>query len=284
MSSHFPVRIPSAAGKPVLLDLHYPETQSPPPVAIFFHGFKGFKDWGFWRQAADTFAAAGIAFLRCNFSHNGTTAEHPEDFADLEAFGQNNFTKELLDIQAVLDWLHRPDTQARYPMALQRLALIGHSRGGGVAIVAAREDTRIARVITWASVSRLDFLWRGKPDLIAEWREKGVIYIANARTGQNMPLYFQLYEDFERNAVRYDLQADLRDFRKPMLILHGSADSSVPSEAAHQLQTWNPAASLHCIAGADHVFGGRHPWPETQLPDAAKELVSVSLADLLPPG
>ena len=124
----------------------------PVPVAVFFHGFKGFKDWGYWRLAAEAFAASGIAFLRCNFSHNGTTPEQPEDFADLEAFGQNNYSKELADIDAVLNWLHRPETQAQHPVDLNRLCLIGHSRGGGLAIIAAREDTRIQQLITWASV------------------------------------------------------------------------------------------------------------------------------------
>jgi pimeloyl-ACP methyl ester carboxylesterase len=273
------ISLPSAAGKPVLLDLHYPENPaSPPPVAVFFHGFKGFKDWGWWRLGAEAFAAAGIAFLRCNFSHNGVTPVQPEDFADLEAFGQNNYSRELADIRAVIDWLHLPETQRQYPTDPTRLTLIGHSRGGGIAIIAAREDARIRRLNTWASVDGLDFLWHGRPELIESWRKNGVLFIPNARTGQQMPLYFQLYEDFEKNAARFDLPAALRELTIPMLILHGSADTSVPPAAARRLLAWNPAAELRLIEGADHVFGGRHPYPEADLPATARELVAASVA------
>ncbi|WP_435524823.1 hypothetical protein [Chryseobacterium indoltheticum] len=36
--------------------------------------------------------------VKFNFSHNGTTVEDPENFADLEAFGNNNYSKELSDL------------------------------------------------------------------------------------------------------------------------------------------------------------------------------------------
>lgn len=275
---HHPnIIVPSLSGKPVWFDLHYPEKTRSPAVAVFFHGFKGFKDWGYWPLAAEIFADAGIAFLRCNFSHNGVNPEQPEDFADLEAFGHNNYSKELADLDAVLNWLHQPDTQAKYPMDLSRLTLIGHSRAGAVAIIAAAEDPRISRLLTWASVDGLDFLWHGRTGLIEEWRENGVLCLLNARTGQQMPLYFQLYEDFEKNAARFDLQAALRNLSQPMLILHGSADTSVPPSAARRLQVWNPAAEMELIEGGDHVFGGRHPWLETALPAAAKVVVKRSV-------
>lgn len=277
MATTTSILVDSPAGKFVTLDVHYPATDTPPPVAVFFHGFKGFKDWGLWPLIGEAFAEAGVAFVRCNFSHNGTTPAYPEDFADLEAFGHNNYTKELLDIRAVLDWLWRPDTQARFPVDLDRLTLLGHSRGGGVALVAAKEDARIRRVATWASVNRLDFLWHGKPTLVEEWRKNGVYFIANARTGQQMPLYFQLYEDFTAHQDRFDLQAVLREFAKPLLILHGEADTSVPPAAAYQLQTWYPRAELRLLDSADHVFGGRHPWTDPDLPAPARELVRESL-------
>ena len=47
---------------------------------------------------ADRFADAGFVFVKFNLSHNGTTIEHPIDFVDLEAFGNNNFAKELDDL------------------------------------------------------------------------------------------------------------------------------------------------------------------------------------------
>ncbi len=51
---------------------------------------------------AGQFVRAGFAFLKFNFSHNGTTPDHPQDFVDLEAFGNNNYTKQLFDLGKVL--------------------------------------------------------------------------------------------------------------------------------------------------------------------------------------
>ena len=35
-----------------------------------------------------------------------------------------------------------------------------------------------------------------------EWKKTGIAYIPNSRTNQQMPLYFQFYEDFDRNRER----------------------------------------------------------------------------------
>ena len=75
------------------------------PIVIFCHGYKGFKDWGAWNLMAEAFAEAGFFFIKFNFSHNGGTVEQPIDFPDLEAFGNNNYTKELDDLESVIDWV-----------------------------------------------------------------------------------------------------------------------------------------------------------------------------------
>ena len=35
------------------------------------------------------------------------TAEHPTDFCDFDAFGNNNFSKELADTENVITWLYK---------------------------------------------------------------------------------------------------------------------------------------------------------------------------------
>lgn len=87
------------AKKPMVYDVFFIPSQKPKPVIIFCHGYKGFKDWGAWNLVAKAFAKAGFFFLKFNFSHNGGTIEDPIDFPDLEAFAQNNFSKELEDLE-----------------------------------------------------------------------------------------------------------------------------------------------------------------------------------------
>ena len=77
----------------------------PQPLVIFCHGFKGFKDFGCWDLVAKAFVEAGLAFVKFNFSYNGTTVDDPLNFGDLEAFGQNNFSIELDDLGAVIDFM-----------------------------------------------------------------------------------------------------------------------------------------------------------------------------------
>ena len=265
--------IPSKSGRSILLDYTLPEGASNAPVIVFAHGFKGFKDWGYWNLMAQKFAEAGYAFVKFNFSHNGTTPEQPTDFTDLNAFGENTFSKELLDIESVLDWLYAEE-KLQSKIDLQNLTFIGHSRGGGIGILAANEDPRIHRLVTWASVAKLDYFWENKPELLEKWEKDGIFFVLNGRTKQNMPLGWELVTDFQENKNRFDTEQILRDFAKPMCILHGKADPAVPPVSAQQLHLWNPNAELFLIDGADHVFGGSHPYSESYLPIHAQVLFS----------
>ena len=97
------IQIKGKHGLPILLDLNYIQTNTEKPLVVFCHGYKGFKDWGPWNLVAKNFADAGFVFAKFNFSHNGGTVEQPIDFPDLEAFGQNNFIKELRKYIATLE-------------------------------------------------------------------------------------------------------------------------------------------------------------------------------------
>ncbi len=246
-------------------------------IVVFAHGFKGFKDWGHWNLIAKAFAKAGFLFIKFNFSHNGTTLERPTEFEDLEAFGQNNFTKELQDLDAVLDWLHSGNTGLSATMLpLDRVVLIGHSRGGAISIIKAAQDERVAALVTWASVSSLAYAWQD-PELVQRWKNEGAYHVENSRTNQQMPLYYQIYEDYQANPDLFDVKKAASGLQKPWLILHGTADPAVPVAAAKKLKEYNDRATLHLIEGADHVFAGKHPFEGRELPAPSKELVEESI-------
>ena len=112
--------------KPILLDFGYNATGVKKPVVVFAHGFKGFKDWGHFNKVMEYFIENDFAFLKFNFSHNGGTVEQPIDFPDLEAFGNNNYTKELDDLRTVVDWIVATGNEE---IDADQIYLIGHSRG-----------------------------------------------------------------------------------------------------------------------------------------------------------
>ena len=259
------------------LDITYSQDGQPKPILIFAHGFKGFKDWGHWSQIAKEFAKAGFVFIKFNFSHNGTTIEQPQDFADLEAFGHNNYMLELADFKTVLDWVHAEHcSMPKEEINLEDLTIIGHSRGGGIAILQAARDARVTRLITWAAVSSLGYAWQNEK-LVENWKKEGVNYIFNGRTKQEMPLYFQLYENFQANKDILDVTQATKSLDKPFLIVHGDVDPAVPLLAAEELNSWNNQAKLHVIQGANHVFGGKHPFEESELPAHSRELCEVCI-------
>ena len=82
MNSFKNIRISGEDRKTIALDLFY-QMSGKQPLVIYAHGFNGFKDWGNFDLIATRFAEAGFCFLKFNFSHNGTTPELPEYFADL---------------------------------------------------------------------------------------------------------------------------------------------------------------------------------------------------------
>jgi uncharacterized protein len=263
--------------KPILLDITYKETNGASPVAIYAHGFNGFKDWGNFDLIAQQFADAGFTFVKFNFSHNGTTPDHPQEFTDLDAFGKNNYTKELNDLAIVLDWIS--DAQNSFNTWLQKdaIGLIGHSMGGGISVLKAAEDKRIKALISWASIAQCKTPWGSWPEeKMQDWKKQGVAYYFNGRTKQQMPMYYQLFEDYNSNTERLNILNAASKINVPFLICHGSEDTSVPVESAYQINNANPASTLF-IVPSDHVFGRKHPWTDPFLPPEMQKVVDKNI-------
>jgi pimeloyl-ACP methyl ester carboxylesterase len=262
-------------------DARFLPTGEPKPVVVFVHGFKGFKDWGHFNILADYFAREGFVFVKLNLSHNGIVPGGTGDLEDLEAFGNNNFSLELDDLGTLLDSLFWVSNTTIPPaeMDLSRLFLVGHSRGGGLAMLKASEDPRIRAVAAWAPISDIDQRWSA--EVMERWQQEGVQYIDNTRTGQRMPLYYQLVEDFQANKDRLDIPTNVREkLRQPLLILHGDEDETLPVSMAHDLKSWKPDAELVILPGAGQMFGGKHPWEDDQLPALAQEVADRTVAFL----
>lgn len=257
--------------KPILTDVFYNKTNTKKPVVIFCHGYKGYKDWGAWNLAAEEFVNKELFFVKFNFSHNGGTAENPIDFPDLEAFGTNNYTKEVDDLETVIDWIStNPDFKNE--VDIDTISLIGHSRGGGIVLLKSNEDARVKKVITLAGVSdyKSRFL---KNEKLQEWKEKGVFYVKNGRTHQEMPHFYQYYEDFIKNENRLNIQKAAQNLKIPQLIIHGDNDTSVSINEAENLKKWNPNSEFKIIENANHVFNVSHPWVKNSSSEAFEKTI-----------
>tara|TARA_R110002073_G_scaffold279026_1_gene442814 strand:+ start:47013 stop:47867 length:855 start_codon:yes stop_codon:yes gene_type:complete len=265
--------------KPIVLDVFYSKNSQPKPLVIFSHGYKGYKDWGCWNLVAEQFAQNNLFFVKFNFSHNGGTVEQPIDFPDLEAFAENNYTKELDDLQSVIDWIVA-ESSFEQEVDTSNITLIGHSRGGGIATLKTSEDKRVHQLITWAAVS--DFAHRTSTigDL-EQWKKDGVKYVLNGRTKQQMPHNYQFYEDFVKNKAKLSIEKAVKKITASHLIIHGTDDHSISFEEAEKLHHWNSKSELVAIKGANHVFGSQQPWEANDLPDNLQEVITRSISFIL---
>ncbi|MBT8327177.1 MAG: prolyl oligopeptidase family serine peptidase [Bacteroidia bacterium] len=260
--------------KLITADLTYAKYKEPVPICIFAHGFKGFKDWGAWPLAAEIFAVKQIPFFKFNFSHNGTTPEKLNDFSDLEAFGNNNFKKEYDDIGSVLDFIDLKAESFDFEWN-SKIYIIGHSRGGAIALLRSCDDGRIDKCATWASVASLEKYTHLTDQ--KQWKEEGVHYILNGRTNQKMPMYYQFVESFEANKGLLDLDEKLGEITCPVLIAHGEDDNVVPLSDAHHIFNEISHSIMVEVEGANHTFNTKHPLTERKINKAFAEVLSETL-------
>lgn len=255
--------IPGSDGEEIQLKYLIPEKLLFPQPVIISHGFKGFMDWGHFPLVAEKIAERGHLVVMFNYSHNGTCAGYPSDFVRLDLFAGNTYSRELYDLDKVLDEIQHSEMLKSLGIDISGATLIGHSRGGGMAIVKTAEDRRIRKLITWAAIGSAGAFFGQNKELIQQWQQDGVHYTYNARTGQQMPLNYSLYEDALKNADRLDIQKAAVKIEVPWLIIHGADDPTVPVDVAYQLKDANPSAELFIMKGAHHNFGGKHPLDDT---------------------
>jgi dienelactone hydrolase len=246
--------LPGSLGE-ILIDVRAAGRDSPRPAIVVAHGFKGFKDWGMFPRLADRLARAGFATVSFNFSGSGVDDSGESIWPD--RFGHATYSGDLHDLGVLMDALVRGELGVASPTTI---GLVGHSRGGGIAVLYAAGDRRVEALVTWASISSVE---RWSPHEVREWRKTGVQEILNTRTGQRLPLLTDVLDDVERNAGgSLDILGAASRIQVPWLIAHGIEDESVSHLEAEALRTASPVPTTRLLAieGAGHTFGAGHPW------------------------
>ena len=241
---------------PIWIDVRSAARSESRPAVVILHGFKGFKDWGMFPQIAARLAHAGFTAVSSNFSGSGV--DDAGDFTLPDRFGHNTYSAELSDTCLLLDALYRGELGVPPPSTT---GVIGHSRGGGIAVLHAAQDPRVKALVTWAAISTVE---RWGAEERGAWRMTGRTSILNARTGQRLALHTDVLDDIERNASGLDIQAAAARIRIPWLVVHGRADESVRiAEAQALIGSSTGTARLLQIEAGGHTFGAAHPWRGT---------------------
>lgn len=243
-------------GHNLAVDLFLPEITGSYPldVTVYCHGFKGFKDWGFVPHIHEYLVTENRALITFNYSHNGV---YRRDFDRLDLFSENTIGQELRDMESVAKWIGEEGKEI-YNLHPEHIDWIGHSRGGGnVWVFSALHPEYVRKMVTWASIHDYEQLFSKLDKKF--WQESGIVEIENARTKQQMPLKWMIYEEFLHHKEEYDILGAARSCGKSAMIIHGQNDVSVPINSASKLAEACQHAIYIPIENQDHTFGCSHP-------------------------
>ncbi len=237
-------------------------------VALFYHGFKGFKDWGAWQAMVPLFTQAGLSIALINGTHNGVIADG-QSFDDLEKFSNNTLQAEQTDLTEA--WAHIEEVLVQHSVKMAEQHMIGHSRGAAAALIYTSVNSQIKSLSMWAGISNYDSLFKFAE--IEKWAAEGVFYIKNARTGQSMPINYAVWEEYQAHKLQYDLHTAASKLGTNLLIVHGEQDEVVPILHAEELYNLCLHSILIRIPNANHTFNCTHPHTSSHLPSAFLECV-----------
>jgi dienelactone hydrolase len=252
-----PVTVTNSSGDAFEGDLRYPAGKSRLPVVMVCHGFTAHKDWGPFPYIGKRLAERGLASIVFNFSHNGI-GRNPRRFSEPEKFSRNTIGKELEDVAGVVNALTRGKLGGDV-IESSRIGIMGHSRGGGLAILSASLDARLSCVATWSGVATF---YRYTEHQKTVWERDGYLPVTIRGSRTKLRYGLDVLRDLEVNKDRYDLHAAVRALNVPLLIVHGREDLSVRASEARELyEVADPKmTTLVMLEGVGHMYGVSHPF------------------------
>lgn len=264
---------------PIRADISVPSGPGPHPTIVFIHGgalIMGGREWidPIQREAylSDGFAVVSI---------------------DYRLAPETKLPAIVSDLDAAVAWV-RGDGGRRFRLDPRRVALIGHSAGGYLALLAGVRVRPHPRAIVsfygygdimgdW--YARPDPFYLGKPLVVAAgaWagvRGAPVSNVAGSHSDERHRFYLYCRQQglWPQNVVGHDPARDPGAFSPycpvqlvtaaypPTLLLHGDRDTDVPYEQsvlmASALQAAGVTHALITIANGDHGFDNEMHRPE----------------------
>jgi pimeloyl-ACP methyl ester carboxylesterase len=252
----FPFTIRGCDGGPLRGDVRTQDLGDGRPAVLICHGFKGFKDWGFFPYIAERLARSGFTAVTFNFSSSGVGPDFLT-FSEPERFLRSTPSGDVADAAAMWDAVLTGGLVDGLA-APSAAGVLGHSRGGGAAILHAAAHPECRALVTWAAIATYQ---RWGPETVRRWRERGSIEIVNARTGEVLPIDVGFLDDLEANADELDVLRAASVLRLPWLLIHGRADETVKVDEAERLRAAaGDTPDLEIVDGGSHTLGATHPW------------------------
>ena len=226
--------------------LHYPTNQEAEgselrlhPAVIICHGFVGNRIGTdrLFVKTARALAARGFLVLRFDYAGCGESEGN---------YGQESIRTMIEQTRLVLDYVVDIDGIDR-----ERITLIGHSLGGAVALLTAGKDQRVTDLVLWAPVAHplTDILSIVGKD----------VYEQAEKDGKADYLGYAFSKSFFSALGDYHPFKEAPAFTGDVLIIHGTADATIPVDYAflYQKVFWTRPTGRcekEIIMQADHTF------------------------------
>jgi acetyl esterase/lipase len=260
-------------------DISLPTGKGPYPAIVFIHGgalIMGSRGWIEPIQR-ESYLGDGLAVVSI----------------DYRLAPETKLAAIISDLDDAVAWV-RGDGGLRYRIDPRRVAVVGHSAGGYLALLAgARAQPRLRAVVAFYGYGDITGQWYARPDPF--YLGKPLVAEADARSGvsgapvSNMEgsdndaryrfyLYCRQQGLWPRNVVGYDPALHPGAFspycpvqlvtatHPPTLLLHGDRDTDVPYEQsvlmASALRAAGVSHELITIANGDHGFDHEMDRPE----------------------
>lgn len=218
--------------------LHWPHRRSSKSAVILCHGFVSDRKRRRFVRLGRQIAQKGVPALRFTFSGYGDSDGR---------FGDISYQGQVREVQCAMDFLAR--------RGVRRFGILGHSMGGGVALLAMQRDRRVAAVVAVAPVvfpyETHRRRWHGNA-----WREflrRGWGSYRDRRGREwRVPLRFL------RRMEHLAIFSGMQEVHKPLLIIAAERDASIPLADLRKLERGSDAelTKLVVVRGAEHNFHG----------------------------
>jgi putative redox protein len=204
------ITFPNSRGDTLSGVLHHPAQGTPRGAVILCHGMESNKESERLVNLGRAMAQRSIMVLRFDFRYVGESSGKFEDIT---------YSGEVEDLKAA-----HALVRSRNP---GKIAILGSSMGGTVALLFAAQQPSLAALVTVAAPIHPErFPSRVlTPAQSEQWRAQGFTHHNGQRINRS------LLHDLER----LNVPEAVKKIICPVLILHGDADEVVPVEEAHEL-------------------------------------------------
>ena len=214
--------------------LSFPDTEEEKqPLLILCHGFTGHMEERHILAVADTALACGFSVLRVELYGHGHSGG---------SFHDHTVRIWVEELVGIIDRVRKLDF-------VSKLYLCGHSQGGLAVMLAAAERRDVI-----AGLIPLSPAW-----MIPDWAREGNV-LGMVFDPEHIPDEVPLGEGvtigggYLRAAQAIDARAAIRAFGGPVLIVHGTADLTIPFSSAREAASLYQNCTLVPVEDDTHCF------------------------------